>query len=162
MLGEPMSCPITMTRRSLLRVGAAATATTIVGLRPWAPARASAGPGHLVRSSYAGRVGQRFAAGSVGLELLSVADVAGAAAHRRLAGSEHAFVLTFAGPLSSELEAGTHTLSNVELGTFELFVSPVEPYHSFWNLRISSTDLSLSRPRCSAARITTENVNPLQ
>jgi hypothetical protein len=125
-LGEPMSCPITMTRRSLLRVGAATTATTIVGLRPWAPARASAGPCHPVRSSYAGRVGQRFAAGSVGLELLSVADVAGAAAHRRLAGSEHAFVLTFAGPLSSELEAGTHTLSNVELGTFELFVSPVE------------------------------------
>jgi hypothetical protein len=126
MLGQPMRPSTTLTRRSLMRMGAAATATMVVGLRLWAPARASAASDHLLRSSYAGRLGQRFSTGSVGLELLSVADVAGAAADRSLSGSEDAFVLTFAGPLDSGLEAGTHTLSNAELGTFELFVSPVE------------------------------------
>jgi len=154
MLGQPMSFSITMTRRSLLRVGAAGTATTMVGLMPWSPARAFAGPGHLLRSSYAGRVGRRFAAGSVGLELLSVADVAGAAAHRRLVGSEHAFVLTFAGPLGSELEAGTHTLSNVELGTFELFVSPVDQPRE--DRRYEAViDRSVRAPRSRRAALTT-------
>jgi hypothetical protein len=120
-----MSTPITLTRRSLLRTGAIATAT-LVGLRPWAPASAAAAPSHLVRSSYAGLEGQRFAAGPVGLRLLSVADVAGAALDRSLRGSEDAFVLTFSGPLDAPLAAGTHDLSNDRLGTFELFLSPVE------------------------------------
>jgi hypothetical protein len=153
MLGQPMSFPITLTRRSLLRIGAAATATTTVGLRPWAPARAFARPDHLLRSSYAGRVGQRFAACSVQLELVSVADVAGAAAHRRLAGSEHAFVLTFAGPLGSELEGGTHTLSNMELGKFELFVSPVDQLRA--DRRYEAViDRSVPAPRSRRAALT--------
>jgi hypothetical protein len=121
-----MSASITLTRRSLLRTGALATAATLVGLERWAPARARAAASHLVRSSYAGLVGQRFAAGPVELRLLSVADVAGAAGDPSLAGSEDAFVLTFSGRLDAALEAGTHTLSNAELGTFELFLSPVE------------------------------------
>ena len=124
-----MTASASLTRRSLLRAGAAATAATLVGLRPWAPARAAAAAGHLRRSSYAGLVGQRFAAGSVALELLSVADVAGAALDRSLTGSEDAFVLTFSGPLEPALEAGTHTLSNAALGKFELFMSPVEKPH---------------------------------
>jgi hypothetical protein len=118
-----------LTRRSLLSSGAAATAAALIGLRPWAatPAAAAAGAaGHLLRSSYEGLTGTSFAAGSVDLRLLSVSDLAGAAADRSLAGSEDAFALAFAGPLDAALEAGTHTLSHPELGTFELFVSPVD------------------------------------
>ena len=126
MVGQPMSSSITITRRSLLRMGAAASAATLVGLRPWASARAAAATSHLLRSSYAGLVGECFAAGSVELRLLSVADVAGAAVDPSLAGSEDAFVLTFSGPLEPTLDAGAYTLSNAELGTFELFTSPVE------------------------------------
>jgi hypothetical protein len=115
----------TLTRRSLLRTGALATAATFTGLRPWAAARAQAAASHLRRSSYAGLRGARFAAGSVDLRLISVADVAGAGADAALAGSDDAFVLTFSGQLDSVLEAGTHTLRNARLGTFELFLSPV-------------------------------------
>ena len=120
-----MTPSTTLTRRSLLRTGALATAATFAGLGPWAAARAAAAGSHLLRSSYTGLVGQRFAAGSVALRLLSVADVAGAAGNRSLVGSEDAFVLTFSGPLDPALEAGTHTLRNAALGTFELFLSPV-------------------------------------
>jgi hypothetical protein len=115
-----------VTRRTLLNLGAAAAGTALVAMSPWATAVAIAAPSHLRRSSYAGRVGQRFAAGSVDLRLLSVADVAGAGRDRALAGSEDAFALVFSGPLDRPLEAGAHALSNRGLGSFELFVSPVE------------------------------------
>jgi hypothetical protein len=118
-----------LTRRSLLRVGAAAGAGTFVGIRPWATGSASAAGGpalHLRRSSYTGLTGQSFTLASGGtLRLLSVSDVAGAAVHKSLARSEDAFVLAFSRPLDAVLEAGTYTLSHPELGAFELFVSPV-------------------------------------
>jgi hypothetical protein len=117
-----------LTRRSLLRSGATAAAAALVGVRPWAPAQAAAaGPaGHLLRSSYAGLTGQRFATESTELRLLSVSDLAGAAVQPSLVGSEDAFALTFSGPLDAALETGTHTLRHADLGTLELFVSPVE------------------------------------
>ena len=117
-----------LTRRSLLRLGAAASAGTLVGIRPWAAASAAAAGGpavHLLRSSYTGLTGQSFALASGTLRLLSVSDVAGATVKKSLAGSEGAFVLAFSRPLDAALEAGTHMLSHPELGAFELFVSPV-------------------------------------
>ena len=122
---RPVTASITLTRRSLLRNGAAAAAATLVGLRPWAVAPAAASAGHLLRSSYSGLIGRRFTAGSVELRLVSVGDVAGASVDRSLAGSEDAFVLTFVGPLEPVVEAGTHTVRNPALGTFELFMSLV-------------------------------------
>jgi hypothetical protein len=119
-----MSASTMFTRRSLLRIGA--MAVTLVGLRPWASASAAAAPGHLLRSSYAGREGQHFVAGSVDLRLVSVSDLAGASADRSLRGSEDAFALVFSGPLDVALEAGTHTVRHADLGRFELFVAPVE------------------------------------
>jgi hypothetical protein len=117
-----------LTRRSLLRLGAAASAGTLIGIRPWATASAAAAGGpavHLLRSSYKGLAGQRFRLASGTLRLLSVSDVAGAAVDKSLAGAEDAFVLAFSCPLDAVLEAGTHRLSHGELGAFELFVSPV-------------------------------------
>jgi hypothetical protein len=116
----------TLTRRSLLRAGALATAATLAGVRPWGAAPAAAAAGHLRRSSYEGLIGQGFTIGSVELRLLSVSDLAGAAADKSLAASEDAFVLAFSGPLDAPLEAGTHTVTHPELATFDLFLSPVE------------------------------------
>jgi hypothetical protein len=121
-----MTPQTTITRRSLLRTGALATAATLAGLRPWAAADAEAAASHLRRSSYARLIGQRFAVGAVELRLVSIADVAGAAVNRSLAGSDDAFVLTFSGPLKPVLAGGTHTLRHARLGRFELFISPVE------------------------------------
>jgi hypothetical protein len=115
----------TLSRRSLLRTGAAATAAMMLGLRPWAPAPAAASGSHLVRSSYTGLLRRRFAVGSAELRLRSISDVAGAALDASLEESDDAFVLTFSGPLEQPLASATHTLHHPELGTFELFTSPI-------------------------------------
>jgi hypothetical protein len=99
---------------------------TFVGLRPWAASPAAAAPGHLLRSSYDGLVGENFRVGSGNLRLLSVDDLAGAAVFKSLAGSDDAFVLEFSGPLDAALESGTHSVTHAALGGFELFVSEVE------------------------------------
>jgi hypothetical protein len=117
--------PRTLTRRTLLRNGAVATVAAMLGAPAWSTAPAVASAGHLRRSSYTGLVGQSFWAGSVELRLLSVSDVAGAKRRKSLAGSENAFVLTFAGPRNLALESGTRSLRHRRLGKFELFVSPV-------------------------------------
>jgi hypothetical protein len=126
--GPPVRSTSQLTRRSLLRLGAAATAGTLVGIRPWAAASVAAAGGpavHLLRSSYKGLAGQGFTLASGQLRLLAVSNVAGAAVEKGLAGSEDAFVLAFSRPRDAVLEAGTHTLSHAQLGAFELFVSPV-------------------------------------
>jgi hypothetical protein len=121
-----------LTRRSLLRAGAGAGAAVVIGVRPWAAAAAAAGtaPGYLTRSGYAGLEGTSFTvetgADPVVLRLESIADVAGAATSRSLAGSEDSFALTFSGPLGSPLDSGIHTLRHARLGSFELFASPVD------------------------------------
>lgn len=121
--------PMALTRRSLLRAGAAAGAAAMVGVRPWA-AMAAGGPGYLTRSAYAGLEGTSFTvetgAKPVVLRLVSVSDVAGAATSRSLAGSDDAFALTFSGPLATPLDSGIHTLHHPSLGSFELFSSPVD------------------------------------
>jgi hypothetical protein len=124
-----------LTRRSLLRAGAGAGAAAVIGVRPWAAAAAAAGaaPGYLTRSGYAGLEGTTFTvetgADPVMLRLDSVADVAGAASRRSLAGSDDSFALTFSGPVGSPLDSGIHTLRHPRLGSFELFASPVDDPH---------------------------------
>jgi hypothetical protein len=142
---------LTLTRRSLFRTGALASAATLVGLRPWAPAPAAAAPGHLRRSSYAGLLRETVRVGSVDLRLDSVADVAGAAVDQSLAGIEDAFVLTFSGPLEAALEGDIHTVRHPALGTFELFVSAVERPGS--DRRYEAViDRSVGAPRSSRGR----------
>ena len=143
-----------LTRRSLLRAGAGAGAAAVIGVRPWAAAAATVAtaPGYLTRSGYAGLEGTTFTVetGSdpVVLRLDSVADVAGAASRRSLAGSEDSFALTFSGPLGSPLDSGIHTLRHPRLGSFELFASPVdEPEGS----RTYEVVVDRSVPEASAA-----------
>jgi hypothetical protein len=150
---------LTLTRRSLLRTGALASATTLVGLRPWAPAPAAAAPGHLRRSSYAGLLGETVRVGSVDLRLDSVADVAGAAVDQSLAGIEDAFVLSFSGPLEAALEGDIHTVMHPALGTFELFVSAVERPGS--DRRYEAViDRSVGAPRPSRGRAVAAAAGP--
>jgi hypothetical protein len=116
-----------ITRRSLLRTGATATAAVVIGVRPWDPAAAGAAgvaSTPLRRSDYAGLVGTDFAVADAPqaavLRLASVSDLARPA----LRGSEDAFSLTFSG--DTPLDSGIHGLTHPELGSFDLFVSPVE------------------------------------
>jgi hypothetical protein len=120
-----------LTRRSLLQTGATAGSAVLLGLRPWAPATAAAaGPKYLRRSVYTGLVASEFAARTGGpiaaLRLVAVDDVAGALHQPRLAGSEDAFLLRFAGPLGAPLESDVAQFDHPGLGSFELFVSPVD------------------------------------
>ena len=108
-----------LTRRSLLSVGATASAAVALGARPWTAAAAgAAGTGYLTRSAYSGLEGTSFTvdtgANPVTLKLESVA------------GSEDAFALKFSGPMSAPLDSGIHTLHHPSLGSFELFSSPVD------------------------------------
>jgi hypothetical protein len=142
----------TLTRRSLIRAGTFTAAASLVGLRSWAPAPAVAAPGHLRRSSYAGRVGDSFRVGPVDLRLLSVDDLGGAAVDRSLAGSEDAFALAFSGPLAAALEGGTHSVTHPALGGFELFVSEVERPHSERRYE-AVIDRSVRGPRSARKRV---------
>jgi len=143
----------TLTRRSLLRAGALATAATLAG-GAWRAAPAAPAAGHLRRSAYDGLVGQRFAAEGVELRLLSVTDLAGAAADKSLAGSEDAFALAFAGPLCARLAAGIHTLRHPRLGSFALFVAPVEQPHSDRRYEVV-VDRSVGAPKSPPRRAAT-------
>jgi hypothetical protein len=118
-----------LTRRSLLCVGATASAAVALGVRPWT-AEAAGGLGYLSRSAYTGLEGTTFTvetgARPVMLKLEAVSDVAGAASKRALAGSDDAFALRFSGPISAPLDSGIHTLHHPSLGSFDLFSSPVD------------------------------------
>jgi hypothetical protein len=141
-----------MTRRSLLFAGATAGAAVVVGARPWTAA--AAGPGYLTRSAYTGLEGSRFTVETgtepIVLKLESVSDVAGAATRRALVGSDDAFSLKFTGPLGSPLDSGIHTLHHAQLGTIELFASPVDAPESDRNYEVL-VDRSVGAPAASKA-----------
>jgi hypothetical protein len=126
---RPSIKPSGLTRRSLFRAGGVAGAAAIVGGRalgvsPAFAATADDGtPGYLLRSSYNWLKTNEFTVGgAASIDLVAVADLPAATAVKELAGSEDAFMLTFAG--GTLLESGTHTLDNPELGRFELFLVP--------------------------------------
>jgi hypothetical protein len=111
-----------------LQAGGLAGAAALVGIRPWAPASASAAaaadgtPAHLLRSSYVWIKDPKFVVGGATLlELVAVSDLPAAAAVKELAGSEDAFALTFYGPAG--VEQGTHAVVNSELGPFDIFLA---------------------------------------
>ena len=124
---RPSTQPSGLTRRGLLQAGGLAGAAALVGLRPWAPAGASAAvatadgtPAHLLRSSWIWMKTTKLRVdGSADVDVTAVTDLPAASADADLAGAEDAFALTFSG---AALEPGTHTFEHPELGTFDLFV----------------------------------------
>jgi hypothetical protein len=112
-----------ITRRRLLEVGGVAGAAVLLGVRPFSPASASAAsdvPDYLLRSSYLDLTSPDFAiSGGGSARLLGVSDLIGG---KDLLGSEDAFALGF--QTSRPLEQGIHTLSNPELGRFDIFLAP--------------------------------------
>jgi hypothetical protein len=119
-----------LTRRRLLQSGGAALAVAVVDMHAWVPALASGGsgsaPAYLRRSSYAALTDQSFTATSGSqsqtLKLLSISDVQRAG----LAGADDAFVLELSGALDQTIEQAVHTFEHPALGSFDLFVTPVE------------------------------------
>jgi hypothetical protein len=111
------------TRRRAIQLGAVAGLSALWIGPSLARASTSATPAYLRRSSYAGLVGSRFSADGSSLRLASVGDLAGAAGDVALQGHDEAFVLEFDG--AAGLDGGTHGFSHPDLGSFELFASPV-------------------------------------
>lgn len=118
-----------ISRRRLLELGGAAALGALVA-GPWpnpGPAGGSAAtatPAHLLRSAYAGLVGERFTvaradAAPVALRLVAVNDL-----QRSAAGHEEAFSLLFAGAASAPLEQAVRELRHPSLGRFSLLLVP--------------------------------------
>jgi hypothetical protein len=121
-----------ITRRRLVQAGAAGAATVwLGGLTKLVPA-AGASPltSALKRSTYLSLADPGFKisidGSNVPLQLAAVEDLAVAGAVPALRGSEAAFSVRFAGNGFAPFRSGTRTLSHPEMGTFQLFVSPVE------------------------------------
>jgi hypothetical protein len=119
------------TRRTLLRTSGAAALLSLVGVKAAKPARARAAstsdaPAYLRLAGYSGLQGQSFDAGSATLQLLQVSDLERVKYERALAGADDAFSLTFSGPTSHSLTQGVHTLRHPRLGSFDLFLVPVD------------------------------------
>jgi hypothetical protein len=121
-----------ITRRRLVQAGTAGAATVwLGGLAKLVPA-AGAAPlsSSLKRSSYLGLTSSTFKVSvdgsTIPLQLAGVEDLPVAASVPALQGSDAAFSVRFVGNGFSPFAGGTRTLSHPELGTFELFVSPVE------------------------------------
>jgi hypothetical protein len=121
-----------ITRRRLVQAGAAGAATVwLGGLSRFVPdAGASPLTASLKRSTYLGLADRGFKiaidGSTVPLRLAGVEDLPVAASVPALQGSDAAFSVRFVGSGFSPFEGGTRTLSHPEIGTFQLFVSPVE------------------------------------
>jgi hypothetical protein len=119
-----------LTRRRLLQSGGAALAVAVIDMHSWVPALAASGssnaPAYLRRSSYIPLAGQSFTAisgdQSQALKLVSISDVERAG----LAGADDAFVLELSGALGQTIEQAVHTFKHPTLGSFDVFVTPVD------------------------------------
>ena len=110
-----------LTRRRFLELGAAAYLTVVLG--EVASARAAGldpqVAGYLRRGSWVPLVGENVSVAGVTLQLDEVADLP------RLAGRDDAFGLEFTGPAGA-VQSGIHEFRQAQLGTFVMFVSPVD------------------------------------
>jgi hypothetical protein len=110
-----------LTRRQVLELGAAAALTVVLG-----SARSARAAGidpmasdYLRRASWVALAGGKVAVSRVHLRLAEVADLP------HLAGRDDAFRLELIGDPGA-LAGGIHPFRHAALGSFELFVSPVE------------------------------------
>jgi hypothetical protein len=116
---------IHLSRRRLIQLGGGATAALY--LPSFASVAVASGvPASLKRSSYASLVGASFTSDAGALTLTAVSDLARAASDPSFAGRDDAFALSLSGPTGSVLQSGIHTLSNSTVGSFDIFISPVD------------------------------------
>jgi hypothetical protein len=114
---------LSLSRRRLLQAGAAVS-VTLLGLDALGGAALASPsvPADLRRATFASLVGQSVGSAAGGLTLDEVADVASAA----LAGRDDVFVLRLSGSASPALRQGVQALSHPQLGSFSLFLVPVD------------------------------------
>jgi hypothetical protein len=122
-IGDPL------TRRQLLASGVMAGAGVVLGGLSAAPP-AVGRESWLRRSSYAGRIGDRFRARAAGgptvtLRLEAIGDLTGTTrSGDSLAGRDDAFLLVLSGPDTPRLTQGIHELRHGTLGRAHLFLVP--------------------------------------
>ena len=121
-----------LTRRRLVQLGAGAGVALYLGgyERLSSAAGATGAPAPLRRSSYTLLAERRFQVDVDGipqlLQLVGAGDLPVAATVPTLQGLEDAFALEFAGDLGGAFAQGTRELSHPQLGTFSLFLAPIE------------------------------------
>jgi hypothetical protein len=127
-----ISTPSGVTRRGLLKAGGVAGAATLISAQLTAvPATAAtvdnSTPDYLRRSSYAHLAVLYFSATRDGkstpIKLEALEDLPAAATDNDLKGSEDAFTLAFSA--EKPIDGGIYELAHPELGSFDLFISPV-------------------------------------
>ena len=110
-----------LTRRQVLELGAAAWLTAMLGGVRFARAAGVdvTAPGYLRRASWVPLTGATVGVAGATLRLAEVADLP------HLAGRDDAFGLQLTGAAGA-LAGGIHPFRHAALGSFELFVSPVD------------------------------------
>ena len=139
-----------LTRRQALQAGGAGAAAAFVLLHLPAVAGASqAAQNHLLRSTWRDLSAPYLRAGPSILKLETVGDLSAAPNVPSLVNSQDAFSLVLSGP--SGLGSGDAPLrvSNGELGTFDLFVSPLggDKYEAVVNRVLSNRESRRTPPR---------------
>lgn len=121
-----------LTRRSLVQVGAAGAATIWLGKLGGLEGKAQAATGGdaLRRSTYLSLASADFKVTADGrahsLELVGVEDLPIASRVPSLRNSDEAFSLRFRGAAGNSFGQGIHQLSHQQLGTSSLFIAPIE------------------------------------
>jgi hypothetical protein len=119
---------LTLTRRRLIQVGGGAAAVLYLDRLPVLALADTTAPAFLRRSSYAPLVGSQFQAVGAGatLTLTAVSDLVRAQDEPAFVGRDDAFALSFVGPADVVLAGGTHELAHPTLGSFAIFITPVQ------------------------------------
>jgi len=139
-----------LTRRQVLQAGGAGATAAFLLLHLPATAGAARGANnHLLRSTWRDLETTNLRSGSSVLRLESVGDMSAAPNVASLRNSEDAFSLVFSGPRGLGHSAKPLRVTNGELGTFDLFVSPLDDgkYEAVVNRVLSNRESRRTPPR---------------
>ena len=142
-----------VTRRQALQAGAGgAAAAFLMMYLPTAAGASPAGQRHLLRSAWRDLSAPHLRSGASLLRLESVGDLSAAPAVRSLRDSEDAFSLVLSGPPGMANGNAPLRVRHDELGTFDLFVSPVADnrYEAVVNRVLSNSESRRTPPRRAA------------
>jgi hypothetical protein len=139
-----------LTRRQVLQAGGAGATAAFLLLHLPATAGAARGANnHLLRSTWRDLEATNLRSGSSVLRLESVGDLSAAPNVPSLRNSEDAFSLVFSGPRGLGHSDRPLRVTNGDLGTFDLFVSPLDDgkYEAVVNRVLSNRESRRTPPR---------------
>lgn len=144
-----------MTRRQVLQSGGAgATAAFVLLHLPASAAATRSAQSHLLRSTWRDLSAPYLRAGPSILKLESLGDLSAAPNVPSLVNSEDAFSLVLSGPGGLAQSEAPLRISNSEMGTFDLFLSPLGDgrYEAVVNRVLSNRESRRTPPRPAPPR----------